>query len=44
MEIIKFHKYWYSNWHKRKGDKDLLNRDNAANIIYLKCHLPKGIK
>jgi hypothetical protein len=43
MEIIKIHKYWYSNWHKRKGDK-AINRDKAANKIYLKYHLSKGIK
>jgi len=30
VEIIKIHKYWYSNWHKRKADK-VLNRDRVAS-------------
>jgi len=43
MEIIKIHKYEYNNWHKWEGGK-VLNRDKTANRIYLKYHIPKGIK
>jgi len=43
MEIIKIHKYWHSNWQKREEDK-VLKRDKDANRIYLKYHLPTGIK